>query len=52
MPKCVWLSGLFNPQSFLRAVLQNTARTQKLPLDFMALQVEILKKEVSDITTV
>jgi len=21
LPKCVWLSGLFNPQSFLRAVL-------------------------------
>ena len=26
LPKCVWLPGLFNPQSFLRAVLQNTAR--------------------------
>ncbi|CAL6039825.1 Outer-arm_dynein beta [Hexamita inflata] len=50
LPKCVWLSGLFNPQSFLRAVLQNTARQQKLPLDFMALQVEILKKELADMT--
>ena len=51
LPKCVWLSGLFNPQSFLRAVLQNTARQQKLPLDFMALQVEILKKDLADMTT-
>lgn len=50
LPKSVWLSGLFNPQSFLRAVLQTTARANQWPLDKMALVTEATKKELSDIT--
>jgi dynein heavy chain len=33
--KSVWLSGLFNPMSFLTAVMQVNARINNLPLDFM-----------------
>eukprot|EP00976_Prorocentrum_cordatum_P058200 1172146-Prorocentrum_minimum.AAC.1 len=31
--KTTWLSGLFNPQSFLTAVMQTTARRNDWPLD-------------------
>ena len=33
LPKVTWLSGLFNPQSFLTAVMQTTARRNDWPLD-------------------
>ena len=33
MPTSVWLSGFFNPQSFLTAIMQSTARKNELPLD-------------------
>jgi len=33
--KSLWISGLFNPMSFLTAVMQVTARGKTLPLDFM-----------------
>jgi dynein heavy chain len=33
--RSLWLSGLFNPMSFMTAVMQTTARTEGLPLDFM-----------------
>lgn len=33
--KSLWFSGLFNPMSFLTAVMQVNARTNNLPLDFM-----------------
>jgi dynein heavy chain len=32
-PKSTWISGLFNPMSFLTAVMQTTARRDILPLD-------------------
>lgn len=48
-PKVVWLSGLFNPQSFLTAIMQVTARKNAWPLDKMALQTEVTKKNVADI---
>ena len=35
-PKVTWLSGLFNPQAFLTAVMQVTARKNELPLDKLA----------------
>lgn len=50
LPPVVWLSGLFNPQSFLRGVLQATARANQWPLDKMFLNVEVSKKNVEDIT--
>jgi len=38
LPISLWLSGLFNPMSFLTAVKQTTARAEGLPLDNMILQ--------------
>jgi dynein heavy chain len=44
LPKVVWLSGLFNPQSFLTAVMQTTARRNDWPLDKTVLLTEVTKK--------
>ncbi|KAJ3202267.1 hypothetical protein HDU82_007485 [Entophlyctis luteolus] len=44
MPAVVWLSGLFNPQSFLTAIMQTTARKNEWPLDRMVLTVDVTKK--------
>ena len=33
MPKTLCISWLFNPMSFLTAIMQNTARSKNLPLD-------------------
>jgi dynein heavy chain len=43
-PKAVWLSGLFNPQSFLTAVMQTTARRNDWPLDRTVLVTEVTKR--------
>ncbi|XP_039885510.1 dynein heavy chain 11, axonemal isoform X2 [Simochromis diagramma] len=48
LPAVVWLSGLFNPQSFLTAVLQSIARKNKWPLDKMTLSVDVTKKMKDD----
>lgn len=37
-PTVLWLSGLFNPMSFLTAIMQITARATGLPLDDMLLK--------------
>ena len=44
MPAAVWLGGLFNPQSFLTAIMQTTARKNEWPLDKMCLSVDVTKK--------
>ncbi|XP_045020772.1 dynein axonemal heavy chain 9 isoform X1 [Bubalus bubalis] len=44
MPSTVWLTGFFNPQSFLTAIMQSTARRNEWPLDQMALQCDVTKK--------
>ncbi|KAI9353687.1 dynein heavy chain and region D6 of dynein motor-domain-containing protein [Obelidium mucronatum] len=44
LPAVVWLSGLFNPQSFLTAIMQTTARKNEWPLDRMVLTVDVTKK--------
>ena len=44
LPTSVWLPGFFNPQSFLTAIMQNTARLNELPLDKMCLVSEVTKK--------
>lgn len=43
LPNVVWLSGFFNPQSFLTAIEQSMARKNEWPLDKMALQVNALQ---------
>ena len=50
LPSSVWLPGLFNPQSFLTAIMQTTARKNEWPLDKMALTVDVLKKGREEIT--
>lgn len=50
MPNVVWLGGLFNPQSFLTAIMQSMARKNEWPLDKMALQVDVTKKNKEDMT--
>jgi len=38
LPLTLWLPGLFNPMSFLTAVMQTTARKNSWPLDQLALE--------------
>jgi len=40
-PKTLWIAGLFNPMSFLTAIMQVTARTYQLPLDDMCLKTDV-----------
>jgi len=49
LPNSVWLSGLFNPSSFLTAVAQTAARKNGWPLDQTILTVEVTKKSESEI---
>lgn len=48
LPACVWMSGLFNPQSFLTAIMQTTARKNEWPLDRMVLTVDVTKKSTKE----
>jgi len=41
IPRSIWISGLFNPMSFLTAIMQVTARAKGLPLDDMVLQTNV-----------
>ena len=49
LPSSVWLPGFFNPQSFLTAIMQSTARKNELPLDKMCLVCEVTKKTKEEI---
>ncbi|XP_034148435.1 dynein heavy chain 17, axonemal-like [Esox lucius] len=51
LPTTVWLAGFFNPQSFLTAIMQSTARKNEWPLDRMCLSVEVTKKNREDMTS-
>ncbi|XP_052121255.1 dynein beta chain, ciliary-like [Frankliniella occidentalis] len=50
LPPSVWLAGFFNPQSFLTAIMQSTARKNELPLDKMCLQCDVTKKNKEEFT--
>ncbi|VVC42146.1 Hypothetical protein CINCED_3A009485 [Cinara cedri] len=50
LPSSVWLGGFFNPQSFLTAIMQSTARKMEWPLDKMCLQCDVTKKFKQEIT--
>jgi dynein heavy chain len=41
VPKSLWISALFNPMSFLTAIMQVTARAHGLALDDMTLQTDV-----------
>jgi len=43
-PLVTWISGLFNPQSFLTAIMQTTAQAQNLELDKLTLLTDVTKK--------
>ena len=43
-PVVTWISGLFNPQSFITAIMQITAQAQGLELDKLSLITEMSKK--------
>lgn len=49
VPPCVWLGGLFNPQSFLTAIMQSMARKHHWPLDRMCLNVDVTSKNRENI---
>ncbi|MAD34276.1 MAG: hypothetical protein CMJ88_11040 [Planctomycetes bacterium] len=44
IPKVTWLSGLYNPQSFLTAICQVTAQKDKEELDKLVTQTDIQSK--------
>ncbi|KAL7976649.1 hypothetical protein Chor_008598, partial [Crotalus horridus] len=48
LPAVVWLSGFFNPQSFLTAIMQTTARKNNWSLDKMCLTTDVTKKSRED----
>lgn len=50
LPASVWLGGLFNPQSFLTAIMQQMARKNEWPLDRMCLQCDVTKKTREDMS--
>jgi len=49
LPKAVWISGFFNPQSFLTAVMQSQARKNEWALDRVVVMTEVTKKAVSEV---
>ncbi|NXT77896.1 DYH9 protein, partial [Zapornia atra] len=51
LPSAVWLAGFFNPQSFLTAIMQSTARKNAWPLDRMALQCDVTRKSREDVAS-
>ncbi|XP_037911922.1 dynein beta chain, ciliary-like [Hermetia illucens] len=50
LPSSVWLGGFFNPQSFLTAIMQQTARKNEWPLDRMCLNCDVTKKQKEEIS--
>lgn len=51
LPPSVWLAGFFNPQSFLTAIMQQTARKNQWPLDAMCLNCEVTKKQKQEFSS-
>lgn len=49
VPLVLWLPGLFNPQSFLTAILQASARKNGLELDKLGIVTDITKRNVDAI---
>jgi len=50
-PMVLWLSGLFNPMSFLTAIMQITARATNQPLDEMYLRSDVTNHtDIADLT--
>jgi len=43
VPRCTWISGLFNPQSFLTAIMQTTSQKNQLELDKIVIITDVTK---------
>ncbi|RQM21208.1 hypothetical protein B5M09_003796 [Aphanomyces astaci] len=44
LPLVIWISGLFNPQSFLTAILQSMAKKNSVELDKLQIVTDITKR--------
>jgi dynein heavy chain len=51
VPNCTWISGLRNPQSFLTAIMQETAQQNKLELDKLMIVTEVTKMDLEKVQT-
>jgi dynein heavy chain len=51
LPMVTWISGLFNPVSFLTAVLQTHARATNTEFDRLTTSTEVLKRQITDISS-
>merc|ERR1712159_688293 len=49
LPRVVWISGFFNPQSFLTAIMQSQARKNEWALDKVVVSTEITKKAPEEV---
>eukprot|EP00163_Fabomonas_tropica_P009916 TRINITY_DN1985_c0_g1_i1.p1 TRINITY_DN1985_c0_g1~~TRINITY_DN1985_c0_g1_i1.p1 ORF type:complete len:4225 (-),score=1474.45 TRINITY_DN1985_c0_g1_i1:598-13272(-) len=49
VPPSTWIGGLFNPQAFLTAVMQTSARKNNWSLDNLIIHTEVTKKQAKDI---
>ena len=50
-PLVMWISGLFNPQSYLTAVMQSSAQAQGLELDKLSLVTEVTRRLAAEEVT-
>merc|ERR1712183_923017 len=49
IPLVTWISGLLNPQSFLTAIMQQSAQLNSWELDKLYIQTEVTKKNADQI---
>jgi len=49
IPRCLWLGGLVNPQSYLTAIRQTKAQRESLELDRLTIQTDVTKKNADEI---
>ena len=49
LPRSAWISGFFNPQSFLTAVMQTQARRNEWALDRVVVMTDVTKKSPEDV---
>merc|ERR1719181_2671020 len=49
IPMVTWISGLINPQSFLTAIMQQTAQLNSWELDKLYIQTEVTKKQADEV---
>lgn len=50
IPKVFWFSGLFSPQGFLTAILQNFSRSHGIPIDSVTYDFKIISRTEDRIT--